>query len=138
MTAVLPEDLKKLIDEEKVFATVATLLPDGQPHLTVVWVKREGDDLLFSTTESRVQGRNLARDPRISVLISPPGKPYTYGEIRGTATIVPDPERQLPDELSLKYLGSKFGERNPDSARETDRIIVRVVPEKLTHWPKPA
>jgi hypothetical protein len=48
-------------------------------------------------------------------------------------TIVPDPESELPDELSLRYLGGKYGERNPDSVRETDRIIVRVTPETLTH-----
>ncbi|MGW0228408.1 PPOX class F420-dependent oxidoreductase [Actinopolymorpha singaporensis] len=134
MTAVLPEELKKLVDEEKVFATVATLLPDGQPHLTVVWVKRDGDELLFSTIDDRVQGRNLARDPRISMLISPPDEPYTYTEIRGTAGIVPDPDSRLPHELLLKYLGRAPAE----GASETGRIIVRVTPERITRWPKSA
>ncbi len=130
-TAVLSDDLKKYLDEERVFATAATVGPNGQPHLTVIWLKRDGDDLLFSTTVDRQQGKNLARDPKITVLINPLDNPYVYAEIRGTATITPDPEKTLPDELSLKYTGKKYAEFNPASVNDGPRIIVRVTPRRV-------
>ncbi|AXK88505.1 PPOX class F420-dependent oxidoreductase [Nocardia farcinica] len=133
MTAIttLSDELKTYIDEAKVFATVATNGPGGQPHLTVVWLARDGDDLLFSTTVDRQQGKNLAADPRVTVLINPPEKPYVYAEIRGTATLTPDPDRTLPDQLSLKYTGQRYAEFNPASAQDGDRIVVRVTPRKV-------
>jgi PPOX class probable F420-dependent enzyme len=132
VSATLPDELKKYLDDAKAFATVATILPDGRPHLTVVWLKRDGDDLVFSTTANRQQAKNIARDPRVTVMINPPENPYTYTEIRGTATITPDPDRELPDELSVKYTGQPYRTFNPDSVNDAPRIIVRVTPDKIT------
>lgn len=131
MPAELPDALKAHLDDTKVFATVATLARDGHPHLTVVWIKRDGDDLVFSTTVDRAQGRNLARDPRVTVMIVPPEKPYVYAEIRGTATLTPDPDSELPNELSLKYTGQRYADFNPASKDDGDRVVVRVTPEKV-------
>lgn len=131
MTAVLSEELKKYLDESKVFATAATIGPNGQPHLTVIWLERDGDDLLFSTTVDRQQGKNLARDPRITVMINPPDNPYVYAEIRGTATLTPDPDKTLPDKLSEHYTGLPYVEFNPASVNDGPRVIVRVTPRKV-------
>ncbi|RJO75287.1 PPOX class F420-dependent oxidoreductase [Nocardia panacis] len=130
-TAVLSDKLKKYIDDEKVFASIATIGPDGLPHVKVIWVVREGDDLIYSTLASRQQGRNLARDPRATVLITHAEDPYLFAEIRGTVTLSPDPERKLPEELSLKYTGQSYAELRPDSVGETDRVIVRITPQKV-------
>ncbi|MET8982824.1 PPOX class F420-dependent oxidoreductase [Streptomyces sp. NPDC004539] len=132
MAAELSDALKQHIDDTKVFATVATLATTGHPHLTVVWIKRDGDDLVFSTTVDRAQGKNLARDPRVTIMITPPDNPYTYAEIRGTATITPDPTNALPNELSLKYTGQDYVTFNPASKQDADRVIVRVTPTKVT------
>lgn len=129
--AELSDALKKYLDEEKVFATAATIGSNGQPHLTVIWLKRDGDDLLFSTTTDRQQGKNLVRDPRITVLINPPDNPYVYAEIRGTATITPDPDKTLPDELSAKYTGQRYADFNPASVDDGPRVIVRVTPRRV-------
>jgi len=132
MTTALSDSLKQHLDDEKVFATVATISPDGRPHLTVVWLKRDGDDIVFSTTVDRLQGRNILRDPRVTIGIIPPGNPYTYAEIRGTATTTPDPTRALPDELSRKYTGQDYAIGNPAAEDDHDRrIIVRVTPDKV-------
>lgn len=130
MTSTLSDALKKYIDDEKVYATVATLGPDGHPQLKVIWLKREGDDLLYSTTATRQQAKNLAKDPRITILISPPDQPQIYAEIRGTATVTPDPDKKLPDELALKYTGQTFDKINPDAALD-ERVIVRLTPRKI-------
>ncbi|MFG1795357.1 PPOX class F420-dependent oxidoreductase [Nocardia sp. NPDC049149] len=131
-TAALSEDLKKYVDESKVFATVATVGANGHPHLVVTWLIRDGEDLLFSTTTDRQQGKNLARDPRITVLVNPPENPYVYAEIRGTATLTPDPERTFADVMSMKYSGQKYRDFNPASVNDGPRVIVRITPKKIT------
>jgi PPOX class probable F420-dependent enzyme len=132
VAATLSDELKSYLDDSKPFATVATVSADGRPHLTVVWVKRDGEDLLYSTTDERLQGRNIARDPRVTVMINPAENPYTYAEIRGTATITPDPEGSLLDELSLKYTGKGYREFNPNGGDDlAHRVIVRITPDKV-------
>jgi PPOX class probable F420-dependent enzyme len=132
MAVPLPDDVKRYVDDAKVFATLATILPDGRPHLTVVWVKRDGDDLLVSTTVDRQQGKNMMRDPRVALVISPPDNPYLYTEIRGSVSLAPDPGRELPDELSRKYTGQDYLTFNPASVNDGARLVVRITPEKIT------
>ncbi|MEU8900194.1 PPOX class F420-dependent oxidoreductase [Nocardia sp. NPDC048505] len=131
MTAELSPDLKKHLDETKVYATVATTGANGQPHLGVFWVKRDGDDILLSTTVARQHAKNIARDPRVTILVNPPENPFVYAEIRGSATVTDDPERLLPDELSRKYTGLPYAEFNPASVDDAARVVVRVTPRKV-------
>ncbi|WCD84171.1 F420H(2)-dependent reductase [Streptomyces xanthophaeus] len=131
MTAALSDSLKTLIDDSPVFATVATIQPDGSPQLSVTWIARDGDDLLISTTVGRRKERNLRRDPRITVMINPDTAPYTYAEVRGTATVTTEGGQQLIDDLSVKYTGRDYAEFNPASKDDAERVVVRVVPRKV-------
>ncbi|WP_432096009.1 PPOX class F420-dependent oxidoreductase [Streptomyces sp. bgisy100] len=130
MAAALSDDLKKLIDSP-VFATVGTVQPDGSPQLSVVWVKRDGDDVLFSTTVGRRKEKNLRRDPRVTVLVNPADAPYTYAEIRGTATLTTEGGRELIDALSMKYAGKPYADFNPASGQDAERVVVRITPRKV-------
>ena len=121
----LPDSAKALVDAPEV-ATVATVEPDGQPQLSVVWVKRDGDDILFSTLRGRRKTDNLERTPQISVLMFPKASPYTYLEVRGTAEITDDPSSSLIHELSQKYTQSDY----PAEPEGNHRVIVRVKPNK--------
>jgi PPOX class probable F420-dependent enzyme len=132
MGVALPDDVKQYVDDPRVFATLATILPDGRPHLTVVWVKRDGDDLLVSTTVNRQQGKNMMRDPRVTLVVSAPDNPYLYAEIRGNVSLTPDPGSELPDELSRKYTGKDYLTFNPASVNDSARLIARITPEKIT------
>ncbi|GGP61740.1 PPOX class F420-dependent oxidoreductase [Streptomyces abikoensis] len=131
MSAVLSEDLKKYIDDNPAFVTVATVQPDGSPQLSVTWVKRDGDDLLFSTTVGRRKERNLRRDPRVTVLVNPPNAPYTYAEVRGTADITTEGGDELIDELSRKYTGKDYADFNPAAKDDAQRVVVRITPRKV-------
>jgi PPOX class probable F420-dependent enzyme len=126
--AVTFDGLTRRLLDRKNFATVATLNPDGGPHSAVVWFIRDGDTLLFSTTAARKKARNLARDPRISVSVFELHNPYNSVEIRGTAELVEDPNKALPLKLSHRYLGVD----PPAESDEEMRLIVRVIPEKVT------
>jgi PPOX class probable F420-dependent enzyme len=66
--AQLTDKVRTLFDGKN-FAVLSTLEPDGRPHSTVVWVKCDGDDLLFALPKSRRKIANLNRDPRAAVVI---------------------------------------------------------------------
>ncbi|MCZ0208091.1 PPOX class F420-dependent oxidoreductase [Streptomyces achromogenes] len=130
MSAALSDELKSLLDTP-VFVTVATIQPDGSPQLSPVWVARDGDDILFSTTVGRQKERNLRRDPRVTVLLQPFDAPYTYAEIRGTAEITTEGGPELIDELSRKYTGKDYADFNPASKDDAQRVVVRIRPRKV-------
>ncbi|MFD3513545.1 PPOX class F420-dependent oxidoreductase [Streptomyces sp. NPDC058657] len=129
-SATPSDDLKALLDSP-VFINVATIQPDGSPQVSPVWVKRDGDDVLFSTTLGRRKEKNLRRDPRVTVLVQPSDAPYSYAEIRGTAELTTEGGQELIDELSVKYTGKKYAEFNPASAHDAPRVVVRVRARKI-------
>ncbi|WP_330175091.1 PPOX class F420-dependent oxidoreductase [Streptomyces sp. NBC_01498] len=128
--ALLSDDLKGLLDST-VFVAIATVQPDGSPQVSPVWVKRDGDDLLVSTTVGRRKELNLRRDPRVTVLLQPFDAPYSYAEIRGTATLTTEGGQELIDELAVKYTGKTYGEFNPNAAQDDPRVVVRITPRKV-------
>nr|WSZ96731.1 PPOX class F420-dependent oxidoreductase [Streptomyces sp. NBC_00857] len=130
MTAALSEQLKEVL-EGTVFVTIATIQPDGSPQVSPVWAKRDGDDVLISTTVGRRKERNLRRDPRVTVVVQPAAAPYTYAEIRGAATLTTEGGQDLIDELSLKYTGKPYAEFNPASGQDDERVVVRITPRKV-------
>jgi PPOX class probable F420-dependent enzyme len=119
----LPDSAKRLADA-KTFAVLCTVNPDGSPQSSVVWVKRDGDDLLFSSILGRRKTRNIERDPRVSIMMVDPANGYSYVEIRGTVSMTGEGGIELIDELSMKYDGKPFVEGRPDSVR----IVFRVTP----------
>ncbi|GAA0333049.1 PPOX class F420-dependent oxidoreductase [Streptomyces olivoreticuli] len=131
MSAELSDDLKKLLDDAPVFAAVATVQPDGSPQLSVTWIARDGNDLLISTTVGRRKEQNLRRDPRVTVLINPHNAPYTYAEVRGSATLTTEGGQELINTLSRKYTGKDYTDFNPASAEDAERVVVRIAPRKV-------
>ena len=69
MPATLSEGVKKLFQGPN-FAHLATLMPDGSPQVTVVWVDLDGDRILVNTAEGRIKPRNVRRDPRVAISIA--------------------------------------------------------------------
>ena len=121
----LPAEARALFDGPN-FVTMATIDPDGQPQLSVVWAKLDGDDLLVSTIKGRRKYANLTRDARASALVYAAADPYRYAEIRGSVTITDDPPADLINELALKYTGQRFGDRPGEQ-----RVIVRLAPDRV-------
>ncbi|ANH92157.1 MULTISPECIES: PPOX class F420-dependent oxidoreductase [Streptomyces] len=130
MSAELSPRLKNLLDGT-VFVVVGTVQPDGSPQLSPVWAKRDGDDVVISTTADRRKARNMRRDARVSVVVQDPASPYEYAEIRGTAEISTEGGQDLIDELSVKYTGKKYAEFNPSAAQDAERLVVRIRPRKV-------
>ena len=117
----------RLVDGRN-YAVMATVNPDGSPQTSVVWVGRDGDDLLFSTVEGRVKHRNMLRDPRVSVTVIDSADPENYAELRGRVSMTPDVGRQVDTQLSWKYEGRDPAADRPGAVR----VVVRMPVDKIT------
>jgi PPOX class probable F420-dependent enzyme len=129
MAIVLSEPALRLLDGRN-YAVLATVNPDGSPQTSVMWVGRDGSDVLFSTVEGRVKYRNMVRDPRVSVTVIDSADQENYVELRGRVSMTPDTGRRLDTQLSWKYDG-----RDPDEDRPgAVRVAVRLVVERATGY----
>ena len=111
----------------KSYAVIATLGDDGAPQTTIVWVDEEDGRPVFNTTNARAKGRNLHRDPRVSVLVWERGDPYRYIEVEGVAELEDDVGGQHMHVMSRKYTGKDF--HTP-----VDRLIFRVTPSRIYEY----
>jgi PPOX class probable F420-dependent enzyme len=128
MPLALPDPARELIDGPHT-AILATPNRDGHPQSSVIFVKRTGDTVVFSTIRGRLKTRNMERDPRVSLLVlSSSGK---YVEIRGHVDITDDPEKTLLHEMYERYMNGA----TPPPEPEDERVIVRIRPEKIYLWP---
>ena len=110
------------------YAVLATVNPDGGPQTSVMWLGRDGADVLFSTVEGRREHRNMVRDPRVSVSVIDSADAENYVELRGRVSMTPDVGRRFDTQLSWKYDG-----RDPDPDRPgAVRVVVRLVVDRAT------
>lgn len=124
---ILNDAVRALLDAKN-YAVLCTTNPDGSPQSSVLWVIRDGDDLLFSTLKDRRKERNLRRDPRASVSIFDLADPEAYAEIRGTVTITDDEGLVVGHALARKYT-----DQDHEPAPEGHvRVVLRLTPTKVT------
>ena len=129
MSISLSDATLALLDGKN-YAVLATINPDGSPQTSVLWVGRDGNDLVFSTVAGRVKHRNMERDPRVSATVLDSADPENYVELRGRVSMTPDVDRALDTRLSWKYDGRDPGEDRPGAVR----VVVRMVVEKVTGY----
>jgi PPOX class probable F420-dependent enzyme len=123
----LTDNVRTLFDGKN-FAVLSTLEPDGTPHSTVVWAKRDADDILFALPKGRRKIANLNRDPRATVVIFDAANPYQSAQVQGTASIEDDANGMLIDDLSHKYTGGPYpGFAGPNPQWVTVRITANKV-----------
>jgi PPOX class probable F420-dependent enzyme len=129
MSATLPPKAKELF-EGKNFAHVTTLMPDGSPQVTAVWVNLEGDTIVFNTAEGRQKPRNMRRDPRVAVSIVDQDNPYTAAFVRGKVVeITPEGGDAHIDSLAKKYMDA---DTYPFRQEGEVRLIVKIEPHHVS------
>ena len=128
MPASLSDGVKKLFREPN-FAHLATLMPDGSPQVSPVWVDLDGNRILVNTAEGRVKPRNVRTDPRVAISIHRQDNPYSAAFVRGhVVEIIHEGADELIDKLAKKYLGQ---DRYPYRQPEEQRVILVIEPEHV-------
>src|SRR3954447_17114137 len=120
-------------------ATMASIGPDGQPHLVAMWFAVVDGDICFETKTKSQKAANLRRDPRITCLAEDGA---TYEDLRGVAI---EGEAEVTDDPDLlwrigvniweRYYGPYSDDLKPIvETMLNKRVAVRVRPERMRSW----
>ncbi len=123
---MLDPDVRQVLDGAAI-AHLATILPDGSPHTTPVYVGTHGDRVVFFTGPGMRKARNLRRDPRMAMSIAPADNPFTPVVVRGRVVewIDGDPAWEIIDRLVTKYTDQPY-------PRGQERVVALIEPERQT------
>ncbi len=127
-------DQDAFINKNK-WAVVTTLRKGGTPTSSVIFFYRDGDDLLFSTTRSRLKAKTVANDPRAAICVLDEGAPFGYVTVEGTSTIETDGLVAKHIELNKRMRGvSEFSppEGFEERLLREGRVIIRLRPNRVS------
>ena len=117
-------------------AVLTTVSTDGRPHTAPIWFDLEGDALVFTTGESTVKGRNMRRDPRVSLCIDEEEPPFHFVVIEGNSELTAGDSDLLywATRIGGRYMGAdradEYGRRNAVEGE----LLVRVTPQKVVAY----
>jgi PPOX class probable F420-dependent enzyme len=115
-------------------AKLATVRPDGRPHIAPVWYDVDEDgSLVFNTGASTVKGRNLQREPRVSLCVDDDRPPFSFVVVEGLADVTDDLEevRLWAGKLGGRYMGAERTEEYAARNGVAGELLVRVRPERV-------
>jgi PPOX class probable F420-dependent enzyme len=132
MASQISEGVRKLFEKPN-FGHLATLMPDGSPQVTAVWVDFDGRHILVNTAEGRQKPRNIRRDPRVAIEVMSQENPYAHALVRGRVVeVTNDGAEEHIDRLAKKYLGrDTYPFRQPGERRVIFRIAAEHVASEL-------
>jgi PPOX class probable F420-dependent enzyme len=132
--ATIPETHLDLL-ERPICAVLTTFGPSGHPESSLVWASFEGGCATVNTTLQRRKGRNLRRDPRLSLLVVDPDDTGRFLQVRGDAELVTDGAEAHLDDLTRAYTAHPryYGFVYPVEQREREtRVICRIHARRVT------
>ena len=128
MPATISLGFHKLL-QEPAYCQLATLMPDGSPQNTQVWVDTDGKHILINTAQGRQKERNVQRDPRVGVNVVDPTNAWRVGMVRGRVVeVTTEGADELIDQLAKKYLNE---ETYPFRRPEEVRVTLKILPDKI-------
>lgn len=122
----IPDSHRDLIEGTHT-AAIITIGPDGRPQTSAVWYLYADGELKVSITTDRQKYRNLMARPAVGFFVLDPVNPWRYLEIRGDATIVPDPDQDMVVAIVEKHGGDPAAYLRP----EDERVVVTVHPTRV-------
>lgn len=132
MADTIPAEYEDLLTTGVVVALV-TMMPDGHPQCTPVWCDYDGRHIIVNAGSGRQKGRNMKRDPRVTVMAVDPKDPFRFLEVRGLVDeIVIDETGENMNMLALRYTGKpkRYGIEAPTIEEDT-RIIYKIKPVRV-------
>ena len=118
-----------------IHGVLTTMMPDGQPQSSLVWCDYDGECARVNTTAERQKGRNMLRNPRVTLLVVDPDDTGRYLEIRGEVELVREGVLAHLDAITRQYTAHPqyYGYIYPAEQRDREtRLLCRIHPTKLT------
>ncbi len=129
MSEVIPARFLELF-QKKSFGHLATLLPNGTPQTSPVWVDFDNTHVLVNSARGRLKDKNMRQRPQVALSIQDPDDPYRYLEVRGRVVeITEQGAEEHIDHLAKRYLGlDRYPYRQPGEVR----VIYKIKPERTS------
>jgi len=123
---MLDPDVRRVLDSTAV-AHLASVLPDGAPHSVPVWIATVGEHVAFLTGPDSRKARNLRRDPRVALSLTPVDNPFEPVIVRGRVVQWLEGEAawEVVDRISTKYIGGPY-------SRDQERVVALIEPDRQT------
>jgi len=135
MVLPIPDSHRDLLTGA-VHAVLTTLMPDGSPQSSVVWADYDGEWVLINTTLERQKGRNMQRNPKVTVLVIDPVDTSRWIEVRGKVVeLTRDEAEAHADRLTQRYTRKQhfYGDIYPvEQKHKETRVIVKIEPIKVS------
>lgn len=129
-----PEEIDEFLREPHI-CDLATVRPDGSPHVTPVWHHYDGENLVILADDSAVKVRNIRHEPRVAASIATDNRPYKYVLVHGVATLSYENIREYVGAMANNYLGREEGKTYTEKAvRETHFVVITIRPTKIIGW----
>lgn len=126
--ATIPESHVDIL-KAKSFANLATVMPDGTPQVTPVWVDFDGQHVVINSARGRQKDRNIERNGHVSVAVADPGNPYRYIQVRGeVVSAETDGAVDHINAMAKKYLGV---DEYPGLTDKETRVVYRIRPDSV-------
>lgn len=121
---MLNPDIRRVLDGTSI-AHLASILPDGAPHSVPVWIGTEGDHIVILTGPHSRKARNLRRDPRVALSLTPAGNPFQPVIVRGRVVewLEGDAAWAIVDRIAMKYIGGPY-------SRDEERHVALIEPDR--------
>ncbi len=125
--SIIASTVRRILDGPHL-SVLATADPDGKPQTSVIFVKREGNHILFSTIKGRRKTDNMIHDPRVNLLVHAlPVAGPDYATIAGTVELTDDPDGSFHQVMYDLHMGGATPPPEPGA----ERVIVRIIPRKV-------
>jgi PPOX class probable F420-dependent enzyme len=129
--AAFPDKYMDLF-QKKAFGAFTTLMKDGSPQTTPVWVDYQNGQVWVNSALGRQKDKNVRRDPRVALSIADPDNPYRYVEVRGKVKEITESGADAHiDAMAKKYLGQ---DKYPFAAPGEKRVLYKIAVEKTTSY----
>jgi len=124
----IPESHADIL-QKPAFAHLSTVMSDGSPQASAVWVDTDGPLIVVNSAEGRLKDRNIRRDPRVAISVTDPDNPYRSLMIRGRVSKITNEGADAHiDKMAKKYMGvDEYPFRAPDEVR----VIYYIEPERV-------
>ncbi len=137
MAKMIPESHQDLL-LEPINGVLTTMMPDGQPQMSMVWVDYDGQYVLINTTLERQKGKNMRANPKVNMLVIDPRNVVRFLEVRGEVVeITKEGAISHANKQTQAYSNNSkqrfYGDIYPLEQQEREtRVIVKIRPKKVT------
>lgn len=132
MAELTPEVLAFLLHATRT-GKLATVRPDGRPHVVPIWFVLDGDTLIFTTWHTTVKAKNIRQNANVSLCVDDENPPFAYTMLEGTATLLDDLEqlKLWATRIAARYMGPDLAEAFGNRNAVPGELVVRLTPTKV-------